>query len=646
MYYYEVAPNQIVRSGVDFLTYSSDTELAVGHIVKIPVGKKEMIGVITKQVSRPKYETKPVLAVVVKNPMPEPLIETVLWMSRYYASPLATSLQTVLPRGVSKQRRKKPTVTSVQSRKRTHFVLNRHQSSAVDKFMKMKASTALLHGITGSGKTAVYIELAKHTLAAGKSVVVLVPEIALTSQLVSEFSNHFPNILLTHSKQTEAERHLVWNEAIDSPEPRIVVGPRSALFTPLKSIGLVVIDECHEPSFKQEQSPRYSALRVATILVRNHGAKAIFGSATPSVADYYLADSTNSPILSLPELARPNATKASVEIVDMTNRKNFTKHHFLSDKLINDIEKTLSKNKQVLIFHNRRGTAPTTLCESCGWSAGCPLCFVPLTLHADHHTLRCHICNYATRVPTHCPECKEADIIHKGIGTKLIESELRKIFPNTNISRFDGDTSDTDTVDKRYSEIYDGSIQIIIGTQVIAKGLDLPHLQTVGIVQADAGLSLPDYQSSERTFQLLSQAIGRVGRSSHKTKVIAQSYQPNHPSILDGINQNYQDFYSRTVEQRRRTNFPPFCFLLKLTCTYKTEKTAIKNSQEVAKLLKSIAPKSVEVLGPAPAFYERRGDTYRWQIVLKSSTRSSLVDILDSVPKQNWQSELDPISLL
>jgi len=242
--------------------------------------------------------------------------------------------------------------------------------------------------------------------------------------------------------------------------------------------------------------------------------------------------------------------------------------------------------------------------------------------------------------------CHAADIIHKGIGTKLIESELRKLFPEKTIMRFDGDSELGESIEQKYKELYDGDIDLIIGTQVIAKGLDLPKLRTVGVIQADSGLSLPDYGASERTFQLLAQVVGRVGRSNHPTKVIVQSYQPTHPAVVDGLSQNYADFYTNTLTERKRALFPPFVHLLKLTCIYKTEAAAIKNAQKLAAELRTIAPSTVQILGPTPAFYERQRDTYRWQLTLKSSKRADLAALLAHLPTTHWQYELDPISLL
>lgn len=645
MHYYEVAPNQIVRAGSDVFTYASEAPLAIGTLVAIEVGKKSLVGVVMNEVAEPSYTTKSIIDVIETTPLPTGLIATAAWMAEYYATPLAVVLQTILPRGLTKKRRALSTSDSRPQRDRTKNVLNTEQSNALAALRAMTPGSALLHGITGSGKTRVYLELAKETLAAGRSVIVLVPEIALTGQLVADFQHDIPDLLLTHSAQTESERHQIWRQALLSQTPRVVIGPRSALFTPLADIGLVVIDECHEPSFKQEQAPRYSALRVASALTRQTGGKLVMGSATPLIADYYLAEQAARPIVSMSQPAVANAVKPTITTVDMTKRGNFSRHYFLSDRLLSSVEDTLAAGHQVLLFHNRRGSASTTLCTNCGWSAGCERCFVPLTLHADSHELLCHICGRTHRVPTVCPECHYTDIVHKGIGTKLIESELRKLYPAAAIARFDGDTATDETVDKRYQELYDGRIQILVGTQVLAKGLDLPHLHAVGVVQADAGLSLPDYSSSERTFQLLAQVVGRVGRRESPTQVIVQSYQPTSQVIRDALAQDYTAFYKRTLGLRKATLYPPFCFLLKLTCTFKTEATAVKNSRALASTLRQ-SGLAIEVLGPTPAFYERVRDTYRWQLVIKAASRQELLRTLAHIPPKNWQYELDPLSLL
>lgn len=646
MHYYEVAPNQIIRTDSAVFTYSSELPLLIGQIVSIEVGKKQMIGVIVRKVIVPTYKTKLILSVVEQLPLPTQLIDLALWMSKYYVTPLATVLQTILPRGLQKKRRPQLNQPEIIKRDRTNIVFNKEQSTVLSEFNKYDSGTFLLQGITGSGKTEVYINIAKQSLSDNKSAIILVPEIALTPQLISEFSNHFNDLLVTHSKMTESARHLVWTDVLNSKSPRIVIGPRSALFTPLLNIGTIIIDEAHEPGFKQEQSPKYSALRVATMLGRYHNAKVIFGSATPSVIDRYLAEKSDRPILKLNSIARTGSIPPSVTLVDMTKRTNFNGHRFLSKQLIEQMTETLRSGKQTLVFHNRRGSTSTTLCKDCGWMSLCPRCFLPLTLHADKHRLHCHICGYETNIPTSCPTCGSADIIHKGIGTKLIESELRKLFPNANIARFDADNNNDEAVNARYSDLYDGKIDIAIGTQVIAKGLDLPHLRTVGVIQADSGLSLPDFSSNERTFQLLAQVVGRVGRNEHQTQVIVQSYQPTHPSVVSGLTQDYESFYNHTLNERRRGLFPPFTHLLKLTCVYKSEAAAIKNAKKLASELRIKVHGDVQILGPTPAFYERQHDTYRWQLVLKSPKREHLIDTLGMIPSTHWQFELDPTSLL
>jgi primosomal protein N' (replication factor Y) len=646
MHYYEVAPNQIIRANSASFTYASETSLPLGTLVLIEVGKKSLTGVVLRPVAKPSYETKAISAIIEQQPLPEQLVKLSLWLSTYYATHLATVLQTILPRGLQKARRTRQTTIREALRDRTTIVFTTEQNTAITTVENMSPGAALLHGVTGSGKTRVYIELAKRALARGESVILLVPEIALTSQLVDEFSHHFEDTILTHSRQTEAERHVAWRDSLYSTTPRVVIGPRSALFLPLSHVGLIIIDEAHEPSFKQEQSPRYSALRAASVLASYHNAKVILGSATPAIADYYLAEKSSRPIITMNTRARDNAVAPTISLVDMTKRANFKQHRFISDKLLLQLSETFASGDQALVFHNRRGSASTTLCENCGWSAMCSRCFIPLTLHADKHHLRCHVCGIIENVPTSCPECGAANIIHKGIGTKLIESELRKFFPDKIIARFDGDSETGESIEEKYKELYNGEIDLIVGTQVIAKGLDLPKLRSVGVIQADSGLSLPDYGASERTFQLLAQVIGRVGRSHHPTSVIVQSYQPTHPAVVDGLGQDYMHFYETTLKERQRAHFPPFSYLLKLTCIYKTEAAAIKNAQKLAQELRAEAIPGVQILGPTPAFYERQRDTYRWQLTLKSPKRAALLEILPHLPPTHWQYELDPISLL
>jgi primosomal protein N' (replication factor Y) len=646
MKYYEVAPTRIVRTDQATFTYQSESPLQVGSLVIIPIGKQTNVGVVISESHKPKYDTKDVGDSIESLPLPESLVGLSLWLAEYYRTPLATVLQTVLPRGLTTKRRTQERLEKVSSRDRTQIVLNEAQAAAVTSIMDQETGTVLLQGVTGSGKTEVYKELARRTIAAGRSVIVLVPEISLTSQIIDEFTHDFPDLIVTHSHMTEATRHLAWKQALEATQPVVVIGPRSALFMPVPHLGAIIIDEAHEPSYKQEQAPRYSALRAASVLGKLSQSRVVFGSATPLITDRYVAEANKSLIVRLDTSARSNRKASDVVLVDMTKRENFKKHRFLSNKLLESIEQNIATGRQTLIFHNRRGSASTTMCENCGWSAQCPRCFVPLVLHADTYSMSCHICDIKQKVPTACPVCASADIIHKGIGTKLIESELNKLFPKAIIARFDGDNANADTVNERYKELYSGEINIAIGTQVVAKGLDLPKLHTVGVIQADCGLALPDYTAAERTFQLLAQVVGRVGRDERDTQTIVQSFQPTHPVVQYGLQQDYEGFYEYALAERKKGGFPPFRFLLQLTDVYKSEAGAVKAAKQLSASLKSVVPNTVEVLGPTPAFHERQYDTYRWQLVLKSTRREALADVLQHVPNTHWQYDLDPSSLL
>lgn len=645
--YYHVSPLRVVHQHDSLLTYHAHEPLKPGTLIAVQVGTKLVPAVVIQQTAKPSFDTKAIERIVNDTPLPFHLLRLHGWLASYYASHPVAVWQTMLPSGLLKKRRDDSKISPHPKRDRTNIVLNKDQKNAVEKILNKPTGTHLLHGITGSGKTAVYIELARQAIAEGKSVIILVPEIALTSQIIAEFTPHFPDLIVTHSHHTEAQRHKVWLEALHSKAPRVVIGPRSALFTPFQDLGLIIIDECHEPSFKQEKSPRYSALRAASILANNANARLVLGSATPNITDYNLASSVvPDAIIELSQAARPNTVLPTTYVVDMTKKEHFHRSPFLSEAFIEGIEQALQAGHQSLVFHNRRGSSPITLCENCAWSSACPRCFVPLTLHADSYELRCHLCNHTERVPTSCPDCGHAKIIHKGIGTKRIVEELEKLFSRATIRRFDGDNLHNDGVDAHYQALYDGDVDIIVGTQVVAKGLDLPKLRFVGVVQADSGLALPDYLSSERVFQLLAQVSGRVGRNEHPSRVVVQSYQPDHPSVRYGLARDYHGFYEAGLIERKRAHFPPYTHLLKLTCIYKTERSAVQAARALHAQLRRELPKHVDILGPTPAFYERVRDTYRWQLILKSAHRSDLTRALILVPPTHWQSELDPMSLL
>lgn len=643
MYYYHVSPIGVIGGKQDLLTYSSSENYSTGTVVVIPFGSRQKNGIIVSVTQKPKFATKPIKASL-EDIVPQNLIALSRWMSEYYAVRLSTVLQTLLPSGIDKNRRlKTPPDQQTINRSSTIHALNQEQLDAVEKIKSSKYITHILHGVTGSGKTRIYQELIKEQLSLNKSTIVLVPEISLTPQLSAEFQSLHKNVLVLHSKLTTAQRHIHWKHLNSSTEPWIIVGPRSALFSPLKKLGLIIIDECHEPSYQQDSQPKYSALRVANKLAQLHdGAKLVLGSATPSITDYYYAKETNTPII---ELKKPTKKRnTSIEVIDQTDRGQFGSHPIFSKRLLELMNKSVVRNEQILLFHNRRGTARMTLCADCGWSAECSHCHLPMRLHQDIHKLQCHVCGLVTTPPKSCPECKGIKINFQGFGSKRIETEVKKLFPQAAVARFDSDTKPEDQLHNKYQQLYNGDIQIIVGTQGIAKGLDLPNLSTVGIVQADSELFIPDFSSSERSFQLTTQVIGRAGRTGMKSHVVIQTLNTEHAAIQHAINQDYYSFYEYEIKERQSEHMPPFTHLLHAIIGY-TQKTSAKN--EATKLLghiKSTYP-GVHVRGPSPAFHEHKGTKFYQQLLVTSAQRGSLVQIANSLPAR-WQYTLDPLNLL
>ena len=642
MHYYLVITTKRAVKNQDFLTYQSQKLLKPGQIITVPLGKQIVTAIVYKKVVQPNFSTKDILSIVEQQPLPTFLLETILWLGDYYATALPIVLGSILPAGLTKKRRFKKSIIKQTARKK--LIPTSAQAQAIIAISQAESKINLLHGITGSGKTTVYLELIEQTLASGKSAIVIVPEIALTAQLISQFSNYFNDLVLLHSKLTEAERHLNWLKCLNAKIPQVIIGARSAVFAPLNNLGLIIIDECHETSLKQDKNPRYSTSRVAAKIASLVNAKVILGSATPNVSDYWLVQKTGGKIIELNTPARV-IQKPDIELVDMTKKYNFSHHAFLSDQLLTAITNSLANNQQVLLFHNRRGSSSTTICRDCGYMALCPNCQIPLILHHDKFKLTCHICGYKSPVPIICPECHSSNIDHTGIGTKLIEREVKKHFPKARVARFDADSHHSETIDQIYDQLVSGEIDILIGTQVVTKGLNLPKLTTVGIIQADAGLALPDFVTEERNFQQIAQVVGRVGRDDKPSKIIVQTYRPQQFSIQLGVVQNYYDFFTKTITTRRRLNYPPFCYLLKLKVAYKTEASSIRQAQLLASKIRQAFPK-IQIIGPAPAFYERQRQLYNWQLIVKTKKRTELGEIIKLIPATHWQYDIDAESLL
>ncbi len=651
--YYEVMPaKRYGREGA--LTYESDDSLFAGQIVEIPLGRGKCAGIALKKVAQPDFACKKILKVFYSKPLPTHLVKAAKFIADYYKAPLSSVVGLMLPNGIEKQRRKRKTEQTEHDLAKTEQTeqksradkirLNEAQKKALKQLQEAPGATKLLLGVTGSGKTNIYLYEANKALLAQKSVILLVPEIALTGQLVRVFREIFDDkITLIHSRQTEAERHLIFEEILNSDRPQVIIGPRSALFAPVKELGLIIIDEEHENSYYQENTPKYSAIRVASYMAREAKAELILGSATPTIEDFYLAKSNNSLIM-MSEKAKMGAMKPKIQIVDLKNRDNFNKNRYFSDQLLKSIEKNLEQGRQTLIFHNRRGSAPLTICEDCGEEIVCPNCYLPLTLHADTYELVCHTCEYRMKVPNNCPKCGAVGLVHKGFGTKMLESELSRLFPKARIKRFDADNKKGEGLEAVYDEVKDGEVDIIVGTQTIAKGLDLPKLATVGVVQADAGMALPDYVAEERTFQLITQVIGRVGRGHlDVAEVIIQTFRPEHPVIKYAVDENYLGFSEYLLRQRRLSKFPPFTFVMKCEIAMKTEAIVLKKVRSaVAELQKD---KRLVVSPPMPAFHERTARGYTWQIIVRSRSRKALIEACERL-SPNFHVSLDPPGLL
>ena len=669
--YYEVIPTTTFKKSPLFsdglLTYSFDQNLAPGTIVSIPLGKKTALGIIYRKTTAPtdqNFIIKSINKIVHPIPLPNHLLKSLAWLSSYYLNPVAKTANLFLPLGIEKNRRKKSSastfipqfsnpiqdIASPIAATTTNYQipLNPAQKQALTELHKIKTHTKLLHGITGSGKTNIYLELASQVFSSNQSVILLVPEISLTPQLVGRFQEHFgTQVISLHSKLTEAERHLIWQRIheADQSTPFVIIGPRSALFSPLKNLGLIIIDEAHEPSFYQDTSPRYHALRLASFMAQTLKIDCLLGTATPRVEDYFLAQK-NHAYVALSEKAKSITSQTKISLIDLKDRALFTRNRYFSDALLQDIENNLKQHKQTLLFHNRRGSAPLTICEHCGYQVLCPNCLLPLTLHSDSYQLICHTCGHHEPVPSTCPVCHHGSLIHKGFGTKLLESELKKIFKSARIARFDADNATADSLTQNFEAVKNGDIDIIIGTQTIAKGLDLPLLNTVGIIQADANLNLPDYAAEERTFQLITQVIGRVGRGHNDINhVFLQTFQPEHPVILAAKSLDYAKFADYLLKKRQLSHLPPFFYLLRISIVKKTEDLAIKKIMSLHRTLKKFP--NVYLSAPTPSFHEYTPSGYSWQIIVKAKKRDSLTHLIESLDQYpEIRFAIDPPSLI
>lgn len=613
--------------------------IKLGSQVVVPFGRRQEVGYVVGFVEKSEF---PNLKEIVKVAEGEPLFreKTVAfaqWIAEYYFSFFLTALKLLLPPGgIKRGKGWKKGETKGEAEivvresgiviRRAGFDLTSAQANAVAKIEEAitagKTEKFLLFGVTGSGKTEVYLRAIEAALKKGRGTITLVPEIALTPQLVERFRARFgEGIAVVHSELTLKERRLTW-ERVASGKAPIVLGARSALFAPLPDIGLIILDEEYENSYKSDKSPRYQAREAAEKLADLHGAVVILGSATPSLETFYRSEAGEITRLELPRRI-DNRPLPPVEVVDLRDemkRKNFG---LLSAVLKNELGKTLANSEQAILFLNRLGYFTFVICRECGLTLQCPHCSVALVYHTNDRRLRCGRCDYSREAPPLCPRCNSSTLRYFGSGTQRIEEEVGKLFPSARILRYDRDTTGPrGSHDAFFATFASGQADILIGTQMVAKGLDIAKVTLIGVVSADTALHLPDFRASERTFQLLTQVAGRAGRHHLPGKVVIQSYNPDHYAIQAAAKHNYREFYERELANRRELCYPPFSRLVALIISGKEKDPTAKVADDLAIFLRKRL--TSEVLGPAAAPIERLRGEWRFRLLLKGQDQAVL----------------------
>ena len=628
-----------------------------GMRVAVQLKQKPTVGIIYKI----KEETnlpyiKPVEETLDKEPvLNDDLIEAGEWISRYYLCSIGEALWTIIPKGYKK--REKSIIIDNQfptGERDSDIVLTDEQQVVFDRLRKSLdeegASHFLLYGITGSGKTEIYLRIIHEVLKKDQGAILLVPEISLTPQTINYFSKRVGNQLaILHSRLTKAEKINEWQRIL-SGEKKIVIGARSAIFAPMKDIGIIIIDEEHETSYKSEETPRYNAKGVAYYRAGKHGATLLLGSATPSIESFYLAKLKKFTLLQLSHRVL-NQKLPKAHIADLRKIKG---KKYISTFLFKAIERRLKKKEQVILFLNRRGFSPYVYCENCGYVFKCKNCDITLTYHKGEKRLKCHYCGYLEQIHEACPTCGDEKLLYSGFGTEKIEGLLNDYFPGAVSARMD-----TDTVKKRgslsriLSAFSKKRIDILLGTQIVTKGLHFPDVTLVGVLNADIPLNFPDFRSAERTFNLITQVSGRAGRSEKGGEVIIQTYNPVHYAIQTAKNQNYEEFFIREIKYREILIYPPFCRIIRLVFRGIISKDLFESAYNTVSLIQERTGDYISILGPTFCPFSRIKNNYRVHVIIKvkqlEPVRSVLREIYNTLKKKKGQYieiDIDPVSML
>ncbi len=661
------------------LSYSVPDEflnqVKIGSLVEIPFRSSKCEGFVIGFIepdhpSIKDMKLKPISAVLFEECVFDPKDLTFFnWISDYYQLPIGEVFSSAFPKSVFKilKRKSKPDSEAVkrQIKDLPIFSLTEDQTTAFEKIKTAlsprKFKSFLLFGVTGSGKTEIYLRAAKQALEQGQSALILVPEIALTPQLRTRFEERFGNeVAVLHSSLSDKVRREFWWSILRG-ERRVVVGARSALFAPLQNIGLIIVDEEHEPSYKQEDRLRYNARDLAIVRAHQHGAAVILGSATPSIETFHAASKGKHELLELrtrPE-SRPMPTTEIIDLKDEPFPEGEYKHQLhggfggvlFSKKMIDGIRESLEKKEQAILFVNRKGYSSFLMCSDCGEAPECLNCSVSMTYYKSAAKLRCHYCALELPVPKICAKCNSKNMKLMGIGTEFVEKELCDEFKEARITRLDADTADTaKKIEDILERFRNGEIDILVGTQMLAKGHDFPNVTFIGVVLADLNLHLPDFRASERTFQLLSQVSGRAGRGDKLGKVVLQTFMPDHYVIQTATQQDYRKFYAEEISHRETFEYPPFSKIAQIEFRHLKELQSRSDAERAAALLDHLLKSGqtdVQYLGPTPASIAKIANQYRWHILLKAEKSSSLNAIIKTLRKGGVRFiDVDPVTTL
>lgn len=540
-----------------------------------------------------------------------------------------SSVNTLLKKNILLEEKEENYRYNLINEEKIKFNLNEEQQKVYKEIFNSINSneTFLLYGVTGSGKTNVYMKVIEDVIKNNKTAILLVPEISLTPQIIKRFTSYFSNIAVLHSGLSDGEKYDEWRK-INEGKVNIVIGARSAIFAPLKNIGVIIIDEEHSQTYKQENNPRYNAIDIAKERCKYHNCPLILGSATPSLESFARAKKNVYKLLELKNRYNNN-TMPKVEIIDMN--KEFKKASgYFSNTLIDQIKETLERKEQVILFLNRRGYSSFLTCSSCGYVEKCPNCDISLTYHKSSNMLRCHYCGYATKRKKLCPKCQE-EFKDYGIGTEKVEEELKSLIKDAKIIRMDVDTT---TIKNAHAKIINSFLEekynILVGTQMIAKGLDFPNVTLVGVLNADIGLNFPDFRSSEITFSLLNQVLGRSGRGNKEGKVLIQTFNPEHYAIAYTKNHDYLGFYNEEMKIRKILKYPPYYYICSIKIISKDYNLASKSSYDVVNYLKQNIKNEI-ILGPSVCNVFKLNNNYRFQIIIKYKDVNNILEYLTNI---------------